>query len=85
MPSIDERYSELHPKSAMLSERAEELFPDGVTHDGRKSGPFRVYMDHGPMPWAAPVTMATWSSSRRESGTLAPPQLRHTPNRVRRV
>ncbi len=53
MPSIDERYSQLHPKSAVLSERAEDLFPDGVTHDGRKAGPFRVYMDHGlgPRKW----------------------------------
>ena len=53
MPSIDERYYELHSKSVALSERGEELFPDGVTHDGRKFGPFRVYMDHGlgPNKW----------------------------------
>jgi glutamate-1-semialdehyde 2,1-aminomutase len=53
MPSIDERYRKLHPKSARLSREAEELFPDGVTHDGRKAGPFRVYMDRGlgPRKW----------------------------------
>ena len=53
MSSIDERYSQLHPKSVVLSERAEDLFPDGVTHDGRKAGPFRVYMDRGlgPRKW----------------------------------
>ena len=50
MPTIDERYLQLHPKSATISERAEELFPDGVTHDGRKFAPFRVYMDHGSGP-----------------------------------
>lgn len=50
MPSIDERYLELHPKSSVMSQEAEELFPDGVTHDGRKSAPFRVYMDHGKGP-----------------------------------
>ena len=50
MPSIDERYLELHPKSSVMSQEAEDLFPDGVTHDGRKSGPFRVYMDHGKGP-----------------------------------
>ncbi len=43
MSTIDERYAETHPKSAIASETAEELFPDGVTHDGRKMQPFRVY------------------------------------------
>ena len=51
MPAIDERFRQLHPKSAALSEKAEELFPDGVTHDGRKFSPFRVYMDHGLGPY----------------------------------
>ncbi len=53
MPSIDERYDRLHAKSAVISKDAEDLFPDGVTHDGRKSGPFRVYMDRGlgPNKW----------------------------------
>ena len=53
MPTIDERYYQLHPKSVALSERGAELFPDGVTHDSRKAGPFRLYMDHGlgPRKW----------------------------------
>lgn len=36
-----------------MSKEAEHLFPDGVTHDGRKSQPFRVYMDRGfgPRKW----------------------------------
>ena len=53
MTTIDDRYLQLHPKSALMSERSTELFPDGVTHDGRKFSPFRVYMDHGlgPRKW----------------------------------
>ena len=53
MPTISERYRQLHLRSAIMSEKSEELFPDGVTHDGRKFGPFRVYMDHGlgPRKW----------------------------------
>ena len=53
MPAIDDRFHDLHAKSVILSQEAETLFPDGVTHDGRKFGPFRVYMDHGlgPRKW----------------------------------
>ena len=53
MPSITERFYELHPTSLEMSSAAEELFPDGVTHDGRKLNPFRVYMDRGlgPRKW----------------------------------
>ncbi len=53
MSNINERFYELHQKSAVLSEKSEELFPDGVTHDSRKIGPFRVYMDRGlgPRKW----------------------------------
>ena len=53
MVSIDDRYYQTHPKSAEFSAEAETLFPDGVTHDGRKSLPFRVYMDRGlgPKKW----------------------------------
>ena len=53
MPSIDERFYQLHQQSAALSERGGKLFPDGVTHDSRKLGPFRVYIDHGlgPRKW----------------------------------
>ena len=50
---IEERYLQLHPKSSLMSDKSVELFPDGVTHDGRKFSPFRVYMDHGlgPRKW----------------------------------
>ncbi len=53
MSTIDERYYQLHPKSAELSKEAEDIFPDGVTHDGRKAEPFRVYMNQGlgPRKW----------------------------------
>jgi glutamate-1-semialdehyde 2,1-aminomutase len=53
MPAIDDRFHDLHAKSVTISQEAETLFPDGVTHDGRKFGPFRVYMDHGlgPRKW----------------------------------
>ena len=51
MPTIDECFHQLHPKSATLSGTAEELFPDGVTHDSRNFGPFRVYMDRGLGPY----------------------------------
>jgi glutamate-1-semialdehyde 2,1-aminomutase len=53
MSSIDERYAQLHPKSAAMSTEAEAMFPDGVTHDGRKAQPFRIYMSHGlgPRKW----------------------------------
>ena len=53
MPMITERYYELHPESAELSATSEDIFPGGVTHDGRKLSPFRVYMDRGlgPRKW----------------------------------
>lgn len=53
MPAISDRFHEDHAKSLTISQEAETLFPDGVTHDGRKFGPFRVYMDHGlgPRKW----------------------------------
>lgn len=53
MPAIEDRFHELHPRSLTASQEAETLFPDGVTHDGRKFGPFRVYMEHGlgPRKW----------------------------------
>ncbi len=51
--TIEERYLQLHPKSSLMSDKSVDLFPDGVTHDGRKFSPFRVYMDHGlgPRKW----------------------------------
>ncbi|NQU96182.1 MAG: aspartate aminotransferase family protein, partial [Chloroflexi bacterium] len=45
--AIEQRYCELHRKSAELSERARRNFPDGVTHDVRRQNPFPVYIAHG--------------------------------------
>ena len=50
MSSITERFFELHPRSAALSERGRRLFPDGVTHDIRRFDPFTMYMDRGSGP-----------------------------------
>ncbi len=44
---IEQRYRELHRKSAELSERARLNFPDGVTHDVRRQDPFPAYIAHG--------------------------------------
>ena len=53
MGTIEDRFYELHPRSAAKAERARELFPDGVTHDTRRFSPFPVFMDHGlgPRKW----------------------------------
>jgi glutamate-1-semialdehyde 2,1-aminomutase len=42
--SILSRYVELHPGSYRLSQRAAAVFPDGVTHDIRRSSPFPLYV-----------------------------------------
>ena len=47
MSAVTERFYELHPASVELSQSSDDIFPDGVTHDGRKMEPFRVYMDRG--------------------------------------
>ncbi len=44
---IEQRYCELHRKSAELFERARSNFPGGVTHDVRRQDPFPVYIAHG--------------------------------------
>ena len=41
----EEQFVKTHPKSQALAERAKGLFPDGVTHDGRKLSPFPLYID----------------------------------------
>ena len=54
MATIDERYEELHPTSLKLyQERAQALFPDGVTHDTRYVTPFPIYATQGigPRKW----------------------------------
>ena len=45
--SIEQRYIELHPGSAARHVKAKEIFPDGVTHDGRRLSPFPIYATHG--------------------------------------
>ena len=44
--SIEQRFYELHPKSAEMHESARTLFPDGVTHDARRQNPFQLYYTH---------------------------------------
>lgn len=39
-------YRERTPRSAELSARAQELFPSGITHDGRYQLPYGIYVDH---------------------------------------
>ena len=53
MPTIEERFHELHPKSIELFESAKEVFPSGITHDSRHLEPFSLYMTHGlgPRKW----------------------------------
>ena len=41
--TIISRYVELHPASRQLSQRANAVFPDGVTHDMRQNSPFSLY------------------------------------------
>ena len=45
--AIEDRYYELHPKSAELYERAKLNFPKGVTHEARNMTPFPVHMERG--------------------------------------
>ena len=50
---IEQRYIELHPGSAQRYAKAKDIFPDGVTHDGRRLEPFPIYATHGlgPHKW----------------------------------
>ena len=44
MPTpIEQRFYDLHPKSAALHDSARSLFPNGVTHDARRQDPFQLY------------------------------------------
>ncbi|MDA0769173.1 MAG: aminotransferase class III-fold pyridoxal phosphate-dependent enzyme [Chloroflexi bacterium] len=51
--SIEQRYIDLHSGSAERWAVAREIFPDGVTHDGRRMTPFPIYATHGkgPLKW----------------------------------
>lgn len=53
MTTITERYHQLHPGSFKLYQEAQDLFPDGVTHDTRYVTPFPIYVTHaeGPYKW----------------------------------
>ena len=50
---IEQRYIDLHPGSLERHARARDIFPDGVTHDGRRMSPFPIYATHGigPHKW----------------------------------
>ncbi len=50
---IEQRYIDLHPKSAEYFATARGIFPDGVTHDVRRMSPFPYYITHaqGPYKW----------------------------------
>ena len=47
---IEQRYIDMHPGSAERHVKAKDLFPDGVTHDGRRMAPFPIYATHGTGP-----------------------------------
>jgi glutamate-1-semialdehyde 2,1-aminomutase len=42
---VIDTYRALHPKSAALYERARQVIPGGITHDGRHLAPFPVYVE----------------------------------------
>ena len=44
--SIEQRYIDLHPRSAEQFAKAKDLFPNGVTHDSRRQEPFPFYVTH---------------------------------------
>ena len=44
---IEQRYIDLHPKSAEHYASARDLFPNGVTHDARNLKPFPYYVTRG--------------------------------------
>ena len=48
--TIEQRYIDMHPGSAERHAKAKDIFPDGVTHDGRRLSPFPIYATHGMGP-----------------------------------
>jgi glutamate-1-semialdehyde 2,1-aminomutase len=50
---VVETYRAMHPKSAALYDRARQVIPGGITHDGRHLLPFPVYVERalGPRKW----------------------------------
>lgn len=53
MPTILEQYHKTFREDRALSEAANQLFPDGVTHDGRYMSPFPIYITRadGALKW----------------------------------
>jgi len=49
--TIEKRYIDMHPGSAERHVKAKDIFPDGVTHDGRRLSPFPIYATHGMGPY----------------------------------
>ena len=45
MSTILERYKAAFQKHEELAKHAGQIFPDGVTHDGRHADPFPIYID----------------------------------------
>jgi glutamate-1-semialdehyde 2,1-aminomutase len=45
-PSLDEQFTQTHPRSRALYDKACEIFPSGVTHDNRFLRPFPLYVTH---------------------------------------
>ena len=46
MHTILERYQKTFAKDREMAHAANQLFPDGVTHDGRQMSPFPIYITH---------------------------------------
>jgi len=53
--TLDEQFALRHPKSAALFAEAQRVFPSGVTHDGRYTQPYPIYVTHarGSRKWDA--------------------------------
>jgi glutamate-1-semialdehyde 2,1-aminomutase len=43
--TLDETYAQALPNSRQLFARAQQIFPDGVTHDNRRMQPFPIYIE----------------------------------------
>ena len=44
---IEQRYIDMHPRSAEFYATSREVFANGVTHDGRNLKPFPIFCSHG--------------------------------------
>ncbi|MBI3327617.1 MAG: hypothetical protein HYZ81_13065 [Nitrospinae bacterium] len=52
---LEDAYTEALPASRALFERAQKIFPDGVTHDNRRMQPFPIFVERadGAYKWDA--------------------------------